>query len=125
MVDLAAHVVTKHGRDRVLVAITHVQLRSPLLHAAGELPWRTLQYEEYLRTHNRTAKGLVDTPSSSAKSGSRRFLSSNVTRGAPARELIKPMLVPGRAEDCEDALDKGGTMGRSGARVSQHHTSDM
>ena len=122
MVDLVAHVVTKHGWDRVLVAITHVQLRNPLLHVAGELPWRTLQYKENLRKQNKTARRLVDTPSSSANSGSRRFLSSNVTRGAPARELIKPMLVPGRAEDCEDALDKGGTTGRSGARVSQHHT---
>ena len=59
---------------------------------------------------------MFDAPSSNAISWSRRLLSSNVTRVTPVRELIKPMLVPGRAENCEDALDKGGATGRSGAR---------
>ena len=70
-----------------------------------------------VKNYSRTAEREVDTPSSIAISCSRRFLSSNATRVAPPRELIKPMLVPGRTEDCEDALDKGGAMGRSGARV--------
>ena len=70
-----------------------------------------------VKNYSRTAKREVDIPSSIAISCSRRFLSSNATRVAPPRELIKPMLVPGRTEDCEDALDKGGAMGRSGARV--------
>ncbi|SRR6266702_4654371 len=124
MVDLGAHVIIKYGRDTVPIVRTHVQLPGHPLHAAGE-PWRTLMYKQYLRTRNRTAKRNVDTPSSSAISWSRRLLSSNVTRVAPVRELVKPMLVPGRAEDCEDALDRGGAMGRSGARVSQHRTSGM
>jgi hypothetical protein len=42
-----------------------------------------------------------------------------VRRAAPVRELLRPILVPGLAEECEDALDNGGATGRSGASPSQ------
>lgn len=62
---------------------------------------------------------LAGTPSSRAISRSRRLFSSSVTRIAPERELVRPILVPGRAPECEAALAKGGAVGRSGASHSQ------
>ncbi len=108
--------ITIHGWDAVDITTTHVQVPGPPLHAADE-PCRTL-VKISLRICSRTTNGDVNTPSSSVISCSRRFLSSNAARVAPERELVKPMLVPGRAEDCEDALERGGAMGRSGARVN-------
>jgi hypothetical protein len=62
---------------------------------------------------------LADTPSSRAISRSRRHFSSIVTRIAPEREWVRPILVPGRAPECEAALVKGGAVERSGASHSQ------
>ena len=78
-----------------------------------------LRYMTQIRTHDGIRNMLVDTPSSRAISRSRRLFSSSVTRIAPERELVRPILVPGRAPECEAALAKGGALGRSGASHSQ------
>jgi len=88
---------------------------NPPLHAF-EL-WHTPLYDA-IQNHDGSEKRIADTPSSRAVSRSRRLFSSSVTCVAPARELVRPMLVPGRAPDCDAALSKGGAVGRSGARLS-------
>jgi hypothetical protein len=95
--------------------VTHGRCPSPPRHVF-EL-WRTPLHA--IRTHEIIRNWVADTPFSRAISWSRRLFSSSVTRVAPVRELVRPMLVPGRAPDCEAALDKGGAVGRSGASHNQ------